>query len=230
MSPSSRRLSLVVAGLGLAVTGYGLGLYDPVELAAAIRGTGSWGGIVYVAAFSFFLAVGVPGVVFLFAAALVWPGEIAFTLGLVGSVLGSWLGFALARTAARDWVAQRLKAGNDRFSRFDKRLADNAFLAVALLRLTFFLFPPVSWALGLSKMRTLPYLVGTLAGVLPGVWLCTVVGASLFDWLRAEPPWVWGAAAVVAAAGAVIVRALRPHPSNQGEVRPSPLEQRRGGG
>ena len=98
------------------------------------------------------------------------------------------LGFELARGGFRSWVEPRVPK---RLRKWDAAIAENEYKAVTIIRLTFFLLPPVAWALGLTKVRRLPYFVGTFLGTLPGVLFFTFVGGSFFDWLASQPLWVW---------------------------------------
>jgi uncharacterized membrane protein YdjX (TVP38/TMEM64 family) len=201
---SRRRITVLVLVPLLSFFAWKMGIV------AALGNPGSWhhlvaehavlGAVLYVLVHAVFSAAGVPSVVFLVPATFIFPKLEAFALGMAGALLGSWLGFALARSTFRSWVEPRVPRG---LRHWDARIAENELLAVTTIRLTFFLLPPVAWALGLTKVRTLPYLVGTFLGILPGVLFFTYVGGSFFDWLAAQPAWVW--IAFLLAVGAFVV-------------------------
>ena len=69
---------------------------------------------------------------------------------------------------------------------------------VALLRLFTGQITPADWLLGVSSVRLTPFFVGTAIGIIPSVVLVVLVGASVGDWLFAEPS-RWGGVLVVIA-------------------------------
>jgi uncharacterized membrane protein YdjX (TVP38/TMEM64 family) len=170
-------------------------LHDPERVRALLLagGYGAWA--VYVLLFTVLSGLGVPSVVFLVPMPLVWSMPVSLALGMVGSMTSSVVGFWVARYVARDWVASHLPA---KLKRFDQQIEAHALRTVVLLRLVFFLTPPATWFLALSRVPTSTYVVGTFVGSLPGVVLFVYVGGSFFGWLADRPPWVWLTAGAVA--------------------------------
>lgn len=134
----------------------------------------------YVVMHTVLAGIGVPSILFLIPAPLMFPVHEAFAMGIVGSILGSQLAFELARGSLRTTLAARIP---ERLRRLDDRIEQNGFRTVVVLRLTLFLLPPVAWALGLTKVSARTYLVGTFVGMLPGVAFCNYVGAEFVAWL-----------------------------------------------
>lgn len=161
------------------------------------------GSLAYVVVHGLLAAVGIPSVVFLVPAPLVFGTHEAFALGTLGAWLGSYLGFVLARGTLRESLAPRIPA---RLRRLDDRIEQRGLHTVVMLRLTLFLLPPVAWALGLTRVDTRTYMLGTLIGMLPGVAFCSYVGGSFVAWLTAQPPWVFVLAAVASAVVLVLRR------------------------
>ena len=77
-----------------------------------------------------------------------------------------------------------------------------------IVRLIFFLAPPAHWALGLSQVRFVPFVLGTAIGVASGVALLALLGRGLFEYLGEQSStfWVLAIAAIVIA---VLLRQLR---------------------
>lgn len=165
-------------------------LDDPERVRELLQQGGSASYLAYLAVFTILAAVGVPSVVFLVPMPLVWSMPVSLLVGTVGSMTSSILGFYLARYLGRDWVAARLPAG---LRRFDEKLASRAFATVVLIRLMFFLAPPSTWFLALSRVPFTTYALGTFVGSLPGIFFFVFVGGSFFGWLAERPPWIWGA-------------------------------------
>lgn len=204
----------VVAGVVTLLAGaYAGGVFEEfrdVETArATLASWGTWAYVLYFVAFSLLEPLGVPALLFIIPASVIWGPWIALGLSLPGGVCAGILGFAFARYLARDWVASRLPA---RLRRFDDRLEKNAFAAVVLVRVAFFLFPPAHWLLGLSSVRFKPFVLGTAVGLVPGLLASTFLGGGVAQWLVRQPFWVWVLLAA-ALTGAVVVRHRLPHES-----------------
>lgn len=186
-----RFVALVLVVL-LGLIGWASGTFSPFTDADAVRAMliewGAWGYLLYILCFAFIEPLGVPGFMFIVPASLVWPKSVAFLLSLAGGVGAGAFGFLFARFVARGWVEQRLP---DRFRRFDELFGEHAFKAVVLARLAFFLVPPSHWALGLSKIRFVPFALGTLAGIVPGVAALTFLGGGLVEWMLEGRPAAW---------------------------------------
>ena len=136
-----------------------------------------------------------PGPVFMVPASLVWSAPAAIALSWVGNIGASFIAFAFARWVARDWAQQRL---TDRLRAWDGRVEHGGVREVALLRLFTGQITPADWLLGVSSVRLTPFFVGTAIGIIPSVVLVVLVGASVGDWLFAEPS-RWGGLLVVIA-------------------------------
>ena len=136
-----------------------------------------------------------PGPVFMVPASLVWSAPAAIALSWVGNIGASFIAFAFARWVARDWAQQRL---TDRLRAWDGRVEHGGVREVALLRLFTGQITPADWLLGVSSVRLTPFFVGTAIGIIPSVVLVVLVGASVGDWLFAEPS-RWGGVLVVIA-------------------------------
>ncbi|WP_164704696.1 TVP38/TMEM64 family protein [Blastococcus litoris] len=108
------------------------------------------------------------------AAAGFWAG---LALVVAGGLLGGFGGFVLSRGLGREAVS---RAGSERLRRFDEALDERGFTAVLLARLMpMIAFMLVSYAAGLSRIRLLPYLLGTALGIVPGSVMYVALGASM---------------------------------------------------
>lgn len=204
-----RRWFVTLAAPAIVLAAYRFGvvdlLRDPAAMHALATAHPVAAPLVYLATYTVVSAFGLPGLFFLIPSALVFPRHEAFALGIVGSILSSWLAFALTRSAFRPVIEPRIPK---RLRIWDERIEQNQLMAVVTARLTFFLLPPVSWALALTKVRTTPYLVGTFIGMLPGVWFCVYVGGSFLHWMREQPWWAWAIACALVVTFLVVRRFL----------------------
>lgn len=192
------KVLIVILVIGLAVTAHVTGsldsLHEPEALRNMLVGQGARGQLLFLAGFALIQPVGVPGFVFVLAAAMLWSPAEAFLLSMAGSIGAAVTGFAFARYVARDWVQAHLPA---RFHRFDDRLELQSFRTVVLVYLVFFLAPPAHWVLGLSRVGFRPFLAGAAVGFIPGNAALVFLGGPLVDWLFANPAWLWGGAGIL---------------------------------
>lgn len=100
-----------------------------------------------------------------------------FFLSLTGLALGSWIAFELARGLGRPLVQRFVK--KEFLDKFDFLTTDTG----ALISLLLFLIPGpkdyLCYLLGLSRMKVSTFLLVTIAGRMPGVFVLTAQGANL---------------------------------------------------
>ncbi len=194
-----KRILVAAALLAVVLTAWWLGLHESIDrerLREAVTAAGPWGPILFLALFSVFEAVGVPGLLFIGVAIVVWPPGQAFLLIWAGSLGAGCVGFAFARTIGRRWVVAHL---SERFRRFDARLATSGLRYVIAVRLVFYLATPAHWLLGLSGVPFRTVLWGSAIGFLPGSALWAYAGGSFFEWIGRQPPRTWVAVGTVVA-------------------------------
>jgi uncharacterized membrane protein YdjX (TVP38/TMEM64 family) len=155
---------------------------------------GVWAPVLYVVTFALFEPFGALGIFFVGPGSLIWSWPELFLLSWLGAIGAALVGFSFARWLGREWVASRVPA---RLLAYEARLERRPLLGVALLRLTLFLWPPVHWMLGLSRVRLAPYLLGSAIGFVVPMAVFTWLGKSIVDELLAQPPGVLIAAGVV---------------------------------
>jgi uncharacterized membrane protein YdjX (TVP38/TMEM64 family) len=193
-----------------------------------LLGLGALGYVVYVAAFAFLQPFGVPGVVFVVAASLVWPREIAAALSLAGGTAGSVVGFSFARYVARDWVEKKIPP---RLRKYDERLAKNAFVTVFFIRIVFWFHPTLHFFFGLSRVRFATHLVASLLGYILPIIAITYLGDTVFSVVKDQPRERWiiaGVVIVVGIAALIAFRLLRKRRTTEvGEIAPRAPESGR---
>lgn len=222
-----RTRSLAAAALLAALlAALWLGLPDWLErehLRELVAGAGPAGPALFVVLFSLLEAVGVPGLVFIGLAIVVWDPWQAFLLIWAGATGAGCVGFAFARTIGRQWVAAHLP---ERFRRFDARLATSRLRYVIAVRAVFYLATPAHWLLGLSGVPFRTALLGSAIGFLPASALWAFGGAAVFEWVGRQPAPAWlalAAAAVLAVATRAVWRRRRAAPPPERGVRSEPV-------
>lgn len=215
MSDPSKRLRLakigaLVAAGALVFTAHRLGLFDrlgdPTRLKETLVELGPIGWLAFVAAYTILQPFGIPGTVFVIAASLIWPWELAFALSMIGTMGASVVGFSFARFVARDWVARIVP---QRFRKYDDALARRGLATVFLMRLVFWMPPLLHAFFGVSKVRFWTHFWGSLAGYVVPLLLMSLFGERLFDLARRAPPHAWVAVGVAVVGAALAAWALR---------------------
>jgi uncharacterized membrane protein YdjX (TVP38/TMEM64 family) len=183
----------LVAGVALGlVVAHRLGLFDalgePTQLRQALLDLGAWGYAAFVLAYALLQPFGVPGMVFLLAAPLVWPWPVAYALTLAGTLGASVVGFSFARFVGRDLLAGRVPA---RFRAYDQALARKGLLTVFALRFVFWMHPLLHAFFGVSQVSFGTHLLGSLAGYALPLLATAYFGHRAYERLRQAPGWSW---------------------------------------
>ena len=206
-------MALVVVVVAAAALAQHFGLFarfaDPAALRQTLLDLGPWGYVAFLVAFAALQPFGIPGTVFVFAAALIWPWPIAFVLSMTGSIAASVVGFSFARFIARDWVAKMIPA---RFKRYEEALERRAFVTVFTLRFVFWMPQVLHVFFGVSKVPFWTHFWGSLAGYFVPLLAVTFFGEKVVDEVRTWPLQIWiavGVCVVIALVVAVLVRRRR---------------------
>jgi uncharacterized membrane protein YdjX (TVP38/TMEM64 family) len=146
---------------------------DAGALQAWLEGLGPWAPVAFVALY-------VVGTVLLFPAALLsLAGGAVFgpvwgaVFDLIGATLGAAAAFLVARYLAADWVAARLSG---RLGRLVAGVEAEGWRFVALARLVPLIpFNLLNYALGLTRIGFLPYVLASA--------VCMIPGAIAYTWL-----------------------------------------------
>lgn len=222
------KLAAVLAVLALLALAQRFGVFgqfdDPQHLRETLVRLGPWGYFVFVVAYAALQPFGVPGTVFVMAAALIWPWPVAFGLSMTGTMAASVVGFAFARFVARDWLSPRIPA---RFRRYHNALATRAFRTVFLLRLIFWMPPLLHAFFGVSKVRFATHFWGSLVGYVLPLLLVSIFGQALFEEMRQAPTEVWallGASSLIVVLAVVLVQRRRARAAVATAPRPSVVQ------
>lgn len=177
------RLVVLGALITVALTAYfatELHRLRPEELAALFRGLGAWAGLVYVLVYAVAPVVLVPASLLTVVAGALFGPFWGTVVVLIGANLGASAAFVSSRYFG-SWLQGRLD--RVRFLRIDvlnRRIEENGFLLMLFLRLVpLFPFVALNYALGLTRIRTIDYVLGTLVGMIPGTVVYVYLGSSL---------------------------------------------------
>jgi len=201
---------LVVAAVLVAVWASGAAAQlTPQQIAEWVARAGIFGPLAYVALFSAAELAHLPGVLFVLAAALLWPPAIAIPTAYAGAVCASLVVFLVSRRIVPGDVRKRLP---EWLLRWESSLESHGLRTVIGLRAVLFMLPTVHWLLGASRVSLRDYALGTAVGLLPGVVLYVLLGRQAWAHWDALRPWLLGAGALLLAL-AVARRVTSPRPS-----------------
>lgn len=143
-----------------------------------VVGLGPLGWVVYALVYALCCVLFVPASVLTLGAGALYGLWTAFGIVLLGATLGAALSFLLAKTVLRRRI-ERMTKGNAKFAALDRAIAKEGARIVFLVRLSpVFPFTYVNYAFGLTGVRTLPYLVASFLGMIPGTFAYVYLGAA----------------------------------------------------
>ena len=166
---------VVIAGLTLAGQQAG-GVV--IRFAEWVDGLGVWGPVVFILGYAIATVFFLPGSLLTLASGAIFGLVRGTIYSLIGATLGASAAFLVARYVARRAIERKI-AGNAKFAAIDKAVGREGFKIVSLLRLSpAFPFNLLNYALGLTRVRFLPYLAAC-AAMLPGTLLYVYYGKAL---------------------------------------------------
>ena len=207
-------------GLALVATvGVGLALrarFDAPALHAWVEAAGAAGPLLFMALYAMATVLFLPGAVITLAGGALF-GPLWGTLwNLTGATVGAALAFLIARYLGADWVARR---AGPRLQRLNDGVAIEGWRFVAFVRLVpLFPFNLLNYALGLTRISFLTYLLATWVFMLPGAFAYTWLGHVGREALEGGDGLVRNVAIALSLLAAVaflprIVRKLRQQPT-----------------
>lgn len=142
-----------------------------------VRGLGAIGYVVYTIGYAIF------GLFFPASVLTIGAGALFGVVGgtivvLIGATISATIAFLLARTILRGRI-EKIVARNPKFRAVDRAIAREGPKIVVLVRLAaVFPFLFVNYALGMTGIRTMQYVIATFIGILPGAIAFVYLGAA----------------------------------------------------
>ncbi len=148
--------------------------FDGAALQAWVRDAGAVAPILFILIYALAAVLFLPGSVLTLAGGALFGPVLGTLYNLVGATLGATLAFLIARYLASDWVAA--KAGG-RVRQLINGVEGEGWRFVAFVRLVpLFPFNLLNYALGLTRLRLLHYVVATFVFMLPAAIAYTYLG------------------------------------------------------
>ena len=182
---------LVVLGIGwgLRTVGFDVTQISPERVKTFMLSFGFWAPAIYLAVYGQPI-VPLPASIMTIAGGLAFGPLWGTLAALCGATTRACGQFVIARALGREAVAKLLKG---KAASLDAKIGANGFQTVLLIRLIpNFPFDVQNYALGFSRVRFLPFAIGTLLGMIPGSFAFVYLGYSLTD-----PAQLWKLAVAV---------------------------------
>ncbi|PZD72093.1 TVP38/TMEM64 family inner membrane protein YdjZ [Acaryochloris thomasi RCC1774] len=161
-------------------------LFNQMRLLEELRQSGFWAVVIFILLHIGATMIGIPGVV------LTLVGGVAFGLvwgslwSLIGATLGAIAAFWMARSLLHGWAQRRIR-DQKLLTVFNDAIQKHPFAFVLTVR-----FAPISpfnlvnFLFGLTEVHWMPYSLGTLIGIIPGVMAYTWVGVTGHQAMQGE--------------------------------------------
>lgn len=175
MKTTAIRWIVALTLLGLVGTAVAFrGRFDAAALQAWVEGAGAAGPVVFIAIYAAATVLFLPGAVITLAGGALF-GPVWGTLwNLSGATLGALLAFLIARHLGADWVARR---AGPRLRSLNEGVSAEGWRFVAFVRLVpLFPFNMLNYALGLTRIPLLAYVLASAIFMLPGAIAYTWLG------------------------------------------------------
>jgi uncharacterized membrane protein YdjX (TVP38/TMEM64 family) len=155
-----------------------------------VESMGAWAPLAFIVIYAAACVAFVPGSLLTLAAGALFGVLEGTVIVLTGATLGAFLSFLIARHVARDWVTARVQR-DPRVAAIDRAIAGDGRRITFLLRLSPLIpFNLLNYALGLTQVRSIDFLVASL-GMVPGTLLYVYTGSvagSVLNATRGDAP------------------------------------------
>jgi len=156
--------------------------FSPSHLRDQVLAFGTIAPLIFITIYSIATIFFLPGTPLTISGGLIFGKWLGTLYTVIGATIGATIAFLVARYLGESFVEDILKGKHKKIYEYDKKLEKNGFLIVLFLRLVpIFPFNGLNFALGLTKVRTRDYILGTLIGIIPGSFALAFFGDSIAE-------------------------------------------------
>lgn len=170
---------ILIIGLFLLfqILGYNI---DSDVIRLYIGDYGVWAPIVFIALYTlgtFFI----PATPFMIAAGILFGFKYGLLYTIISGLLSSTVVFVVSRKLGKEWVERILEHRYlKHLNGYNKRLEEGAVWDLIILRITPIMpFNALNILMGVSKIKTEEYIIGTIFGLIPSNVLTVYIGAFI---------------------------------------------------
>jgi len=169
-----RLAMFAVLGAAIAAAFFYRAELSPAALEERLQSFGLWTAVAFVSVYAIATVLFMPGSVFALAGGALFGPVLGTVFNLGAATVGATAAFLVARYLASDWVAQK---SGPRLKQLLAGVDDEGWRFVAFTRLVpLFPFNLLNYALGLTRIGLLPYVLATAISMIPGAAAYTYLG------------------------------------------------------
>lgn len=171
------RLIIFIALLGLIifVLSKFRGQFSTEQLQAFLANFGIGAPLIFIAIYIAGVVLFLPGSVLTIAGGLIFGPILGTLYNLVSAVVGATIAFLIARYLAADWISAQT---GGKLKVLKEGVEKEGWRFVAVVRLIpLFPFNLLNYALGLTRIRVLDYVIASAIFMLPGTFAYTYLGS-----------------------------------------------------
>jgi uncharacterized membrane protein YdjX (TVP38/TMEM64 family) len=185
-------LLALLLGLGVITVLAGGDLRARVDAGLAwVESQGVWAPVVFILIYALAAVLLVPASLMTLGAGSLFGVVQGSVIASIASTLAAALAFLIARYGAREWVAARF-VRHPALGALDAGVAERGWLIVVLTRLSpAFPFGLLNYALGLTRVGFVPYIVASWVTMLPATVLVVYLGTLTREIGHQKSPGEW---------------------------------------
>lgn len=169
-----RRALMLLLGAVIAAAFTFRSELTPTALEARLDAFGVWAALAFMVIYAVATVLFLPGSVFALAGGALFGPVLGTVYNLGGATIGATTAFLVARYLASDWVAEK---SGPRLKQLLSGVEDEGWRFVAFVRLVpLFPFNLLNYALGLTRIGPVPYVLATAVCMIPGAIAYTYLG------------------------------------------------------
>lgn len=171
-------LGIIAVGIIINRTALFNGL-TPTDIQNYVSSFGIYAPIIYIVLFTVVPLTLFPDAILAIASGMAFGLIGGFTYTMIGALCGATLAFYLARSLGREVLKPLI---GDKLNKLESKIEHNGFIVVLLLRLIpLFPFDIISYSAGLSKVKYKDFILATVVGTIPGIFVFTNIGDKSLD-------------------------------------------------
>lgn len=137
--------------------------------------TNAWGVLLYIGIFTFRPLFFFPALILLIMAGLIFGAATGILLAIVGTAVSASVAYWVGRFFNRSSEPEAVTS----LRTWRKLIVTRPFEAAFLMHFSFLPFDAVNYFSGLTRMRFIPFILGTMLGNLPSIVSFVIIGASI---------------------------------------------------
>lgn len=171
-------LGIIAVGIIINRTALFNGL-TPTDIQNYVSSFGIYAPIIYIVLFTVVPLTLFPDAILAIASGMAFGLIGGFIYTMIGALCGATLAFYLTRSLGREVLKPLI---GDKLNKLESKIEHNGFIVVLLLRLIpLFPFDIISYSAGLSKVKYKDFILATVVGTIPGIFVFTNIGDKSLD-------------------------------------------------